>query len=154
MPLTDTAIRTIKPADRAVKHSDSGGLSLLQQPTGGKLWRMDYRHAGKRRTLALGAYPAVSLKDARARRDEAKKLLANGQDPGEVKKAQKAAKEAPTSALGRGWIVTVAVALTDLAVTPLDEHLAHDPAAESGQPAGIGVAARCLPLWKPCPAAM
>ena len=74
-----------------MKHSDSGGLYLLQQPTGGKLWRMDYRHAGKRKTLALGAYPAVSLKDARARRDEAKKLLANGQDPGEVKKARKAA---------------------------------------------------------------
>jgi hypothetical protein len=91
-----------------VKHSDSGGLYLLQQPTGGKLWRMDYRHAGKRRTLALGAYPAVSLKDARVRRDEAKKLLANGQDPGEVKKAQKAAKEAAQAnsfeAVAREWL--------------------------------------------------
>ena len=108
MPLTDTAIRTIKSADKAVKHSDSGGLYLLQQPTGGKLWRMDYRHAGKRKTLALGAYPAVSLKDARARRDEAKKLLANGQDPGEVKKAQKAAKEAAQAnsfeAVAREWL--------------------------------------------------
>ena len=64
----------------------------MQQPAGGKLWRMDYRHAGKRKTLALGAYPAVSLKDARVRRDEAKKLLANGQDLGEVKKAQKAVR--------------------------------------------------------------
>jgi integrase len=68
---------------------------------------MDYRHAGKRKTLALGAYPAVSLKDARARRDEAKKLLANDQDPGKVKKARKAAIHAAHNnsfeAVARAW---------------------------------------------------
>lgn len=79
--LADTAICTDKPR----KLSDAGGLYLYIVPMGGKLWRMDYRFGGKRKTLALGAYPAVSLKGARDRRDEARKLLANGADPGAAK---------------------------------------------------------------------
>ena len=81
MPLTDTAVRNAKPGSKPVKLSDGGGLHLLIQPHGTKLWRMAYRHAGKQKTLALGIYPTVSLADARSRRDEAKKLLSEGVDP-------------------------------------------------------------------------
>jgi integrase len=73
--------------------ADSGGLHLLVSPNGSKLWRLKYRFEKKEKLLSFGAYPAVGLKNARARRDEAKKLLANGADPGAVKKAQKAAKQ-------------------------------------------------------------
>ncbi|MDR3322966.1 MAG: integrase arm-type DNA-binding domain-containing protein, partial [Zoogloeaceae bacterium] len=93
MPLTDTKIRTEKPADKPLKLRDGGGLYLLIPPTGGKWWRLDYRFDGKRKTLSMGVYPDIGLKDARERRDEARKLLANGTDPGAVRKAQKAAKE-------------------------------------------------------------
>jgi hypothetical protein len=91
--LTDTAIRNAKPADKPKTLWDEKGLYLLITPAGGKLWRFKYRFEGKGKLLALGAYPAITLKDARNRRDEAKKLLANGVDPGAVKKAQKAAKQ-------------------------------------------------------------
>jgi integrase len=73
------------------KLSDAGGLFLMLTETGGKLWRLAYRFNGKQRTLALGAFPNVSLKDARDRRAEAKALLAAGTDPGEAKKAGKRA---------------------------------------------------------------
>jgi integrase len=89
MPLTDVQCRNAKPVEKPIKISDSGGLFLLVQPTGGKLWRLAYRFAGKQKTLALGAYPVVSLKDARGQRDEAKELLARGIDPSEEKKAEK-----------------------------------------------------------------
>jgi hypothetical protein len=69
--LTDTAIRAAKPADKPRKLSDAGGLYLFIAPTGGKLWRMKYRFAGKEKTLSIGKYPEVSLKDARDRRGEA-----------------------------------------------------------------------------------
>ena len=90
MPLTDTMLRNLKPEGIPSKHTDSGGLYLYVSPSGGKLWRLDYRFAGKRKTLSLGAYPAVSLKDARARRDDAKEQLAKNIDPGEQKKVVKA----------------------------------------------------------------
>lgn len=92
MALTDTAIRTAKPAEKATKMADSGGLYLLLSPNGSKWWRLDYRFLGKRKTLSMGVYPAVSLKAARDKRDEAKRLLADGIDPGEERKIQKAAR--------------------------------------------------------------
>jgi integrase len=67
-------------------------LFLLVQPNGAKYWRLAYRYVGKQKTLALGVYPDVSLKDARQRRDDARKLLADDIDPGENRKAIKAAK--------------------------------------------------------------
>jgi len=88
--LTDTAIRSIKPQAKPVKLSDGGGMFLFCTPSGGRLWRLKYRFGGKEKLLALGAYPAVSLKDARQRRDEAKESLAKGIDPGEQKKEAKA----------------------------------------------------------------
>lgn len=91
MPLTDAAVRNTKPSKKATKLFDDRGLYLLISPTGGKWWRLKYRFDGRERKIALGVYPDVSLKDARDRRDEARKLLVNGIDPSENRKAQKAA---------------------------------------------------------------
>lgn len=92
MPLTDIAVRTAKPAAKPIKLSDGGGLYLLLNSNGSRWWRLDYRFMGKRKTLSMGVYPDVSLKDARARRDDARKLLAAKVDPGENRKAAKASK--------------------------------------------------------------
>ncbi|MDP1956692.1 MAG: integrase family protein, partial [Rhodocyclaceae bacterium] len=86
--LTDTAVRTAKPTDKPRKLADEKGLFLLVTPSGGKWWRLKYRFGGKEKLLALGVYPAVTLKDARERREEARKLLANGADPGELRHAE------------------------------------------------------------------
>jgi len=93
MPLSDTTIRTAKPAAKPQRLFDAGGLYLEVSPAGGKLWRLKYRHGGKEKRLALGAYPDTGLKDARDKRDAARKLLAAGVDPGEQRKAAKAAGE-------------------------------------------------------------
>ena len=92
MPLSDAALRAAKPAEKAYRMYDTNGLYVEVTTAGGKLWRLKYRFDGKEKRLALGSYPAVSLKDARARLEEARKLLANEVDPGNVRKAQKAAK--------------------------------------------------------------
>jgi integrase len=89
MPLKDVAVRKAKSSGKPRKLSDGGGLHILIQPTGGKLWRLAYRFAGKQKTLALGVYPAVSLEEARRRRDDAKKLLARSVDPSVQRKADK-----------------------------------------------------------------
>ncbi|MDR2112534.1 MAG: integrase arm-type DNA-binding domain-containing protein [Candidatus Accumulibacter sp.] len=94
MPLADTTIRAAKPADKPVRLFDGGGLYVEISPSGSKLWRLKYRIEGKEKRLSFGAYPSVSLKEARERRDEARKLLAAGTDPGAVKKAQKMAARA------------------------------------------------------------
>jgi integrase len=94
LPLSDVQVRNAKPKEKGYKLSDGQGLYLLVNATGGKLWRLDYTFAGKRKTLAFGNYPSISLADARQRRDEARKLLANGVDPGAVKKALKEARVA------------------------------------------------------------
>ncbi|MDA1305363.1 MAG: integrase arm-type DNA-binding domain-containing protein, partial [Nitrospirae bacterium] len=92
MPLTDIAIRNAKPAEKSYKLFDSGGLYLIVSTRGGKWWRLKYRYDRDEKSLSLGVYPDVSLKDARERRDEARKLLANEIDPGENRKATKASK--------------------------------------------------------------
>lgn len=92
MPLSDTTVRAAKPASKAFKLADERGLYLVVTTAGGKLWRYDYRLNGSRKTLAIGQYPEISLKDARGRLEEARKLLANGEDPAVIKQAQKAAK--------------------------------------------------------------
>lgn len=109
MPLTDAKIRSAKPADKTQRFFDGGGLYLEISPSGGKLWRFKYRFAGKEKRLSLGSYPDVSLARARERSAEARKLLADGADPGEVKKAQKNAKlqcsENALGAIAREWYV-------------------------------------------------
>lgn len=92
MSLTDVAIRNSKPGDKPIRLSDGAGLYLLLMPNGSRWWRMDYRFEGTRKTLSMGVYPDITLKDARARRDDARKLVANGIDPSENRKAQKAAR--------------------------------------------------------------
>ncbi len=94
MPLSDTSVRNAKPASKAVRMFDGGGLYLEVSPAGGKLWRLKYRFDGKEKRLALGIYPDVGLKGARDRRDLARKLLADGIDPGQHRKATKATREA------------------------------------------------------------
>lgn len=92
MPLTNTAIRNAKAGKKALKLFDERGLYLEVSPAGGKWWRLKYRFGGKEKRLSLGIYPDVALKDARDRRDEARKLLADGIDPSEYRKATKAAQ--------------------------------------------------------------
>lgn len=92
MPLTDSAIRSAKPRDKTYKLADSGGMYLELSPAGGRWWRLKYRYDGKEKRISLGTYPDVTLKGARDRRDEARKLLASGVDPGEHRKATKAAR--------------------------------------------------------------
>lgn len=93
MALTDTKVRAAKPEANDYSLVDGDGMSLLIKPNGSKYWRFRYRFGGKEKMLALGKYPEISLADARARRDEARKLLANGVDPSESKKAVKAEQE-------------------------------------------------------------
>lgn len=92
MALTDTAVRNRKPGAKPAKLFDERGLFLLVTPAGGKWWRLRYKFDGKEKLLSLGVYPDVGLKDARTRRDDARKLLADGIDPGEHRKASKATK--------------------------------------------------------------
>ena len=88
MALTNTRINNAKPGDKPYKLSDGGGLHILIMISGNKSWRFSYRFNGKQKLLTIGLYPHVSLVDARESRDKAKKLLADGFDPNEVKKAK------------------------------------------------------------------
>lgn len=90
MALSDAAIKNAKPGTKPIKLADEKGLYLLISPAGGKWWRFKFRFDGKEKLLSLGTYPEVSLKDARQRRDDDRKLLANGIDPSANRKAVKA----------------------------------------------------------------
>lgn len=89
MPLTASAIRNAKPGASARRLFDSLGMYLEIAPSGGRWWRLKYRHGGKEKRLSLGVYPAVSLAEARERRDDARRLLAAGIDPSAQRKADK-----------------------------------------------------------------
>jgi integrase len=103
--MQDIEARKAKPKDKPYKLADERGLYLLVTPTGGKLWRFDYRFEGKRKTLAFGGYPDVSLADAREKRDEARKLLAQEIDPSAKRKAEKTASADTFEAVTREWHV-------------------------------------------------
>ncbi|APM45688.1 tyrosine-type recombinase/integrase [Klebsiella pneumoniae] len=105
MALTDIKVRTTKPSDKPFKLTDGRGMHLLINPNGSKYWRLQYRFGGKQKVLALGVYPMVSLGEARRKRDEAKKLVSDGIDPSEKKKADKIEQsEALTfEAVARDW---------------------------------------------------
>ena len=94
MALTDAKIRAAKPDEKSYKLADANNMFLLVHPNGSKYWRLRYRHLGKEKTLALGQYPEVSLSEAREKRDEARKLISDGIDPCEQRRAKKAAPEA------------------------------------------------------------
>lgn len=93
MALSEFAARKAKPRERAYKLTDGGGLYLHVQPRGSKLWRMKYRYHGREKLLSFGPYPLVSIADARSKRDEAKKLLLDGTDPGFKKKQDRLSAE-------------------------------------------------------------
>jgi len=92
MKLTDVLIRKAKPKDKSYKLADGNGMYLEIAPAGGKWWRLKYRMNGKERRISLGTYPETSLKQAREAREEARKLLTSGIDPGENRKATKIAR--------------------------------------------------------------
>ena len=105
-PLSEITVRTIKPQEKELKLFDGGGLFLLVTRSGGKLWHFKYRFDGKEKKLSLGAYPEISLLDARQKRDEARRQLANGIDPCAVRKAQKQTKIESTETfevISREW---------------------------------------------------
>lgn len=91
MPLNDMQIRRAKPEDKPYTLGDGQGLSLLIEPNGSKSWRFRYRFAGKPKMISLGVYPTITLADARSRRDDARKMVAEGKNPSEVRKEQKIA---------------------------------------------------------------
>ncbi|EDV9704819.1 DUF4102 domain-containing protein [Salmonella enterica subsp. enterica] len=106
MPLTDTAIRNAKPLDKPYKLSDAQGLYLLIKPNGSKLWQLKYRFGGKEKKLAFGAYPTVTLANARKLREEARAVLSAGDDPGVKKQQEKQAKKSDNTfeEVARKWL--------------------------------------------------
>ena len=117
--ITDAAIKNAKPSEKVQKLFYEEGLFLLIPPSGGKWWRFKYHLGGKEKLLSLGVYPAVSLKEARSRRDEAKALLAQGIDPSTAKKEAKKSAAAVTrehdatfEAVAREWYSKKTVALS------------------------------------------
>jgi integrase len=91
--LSDPAIRKAAPSDKPRKLSDGGGLLLEVRPEGGKWWRLRYRFDGREKMLSLGTYPAVTLAEARRRRDAARALLTTGMDPSDARKAHKEGRQ-------------------------------------------------------------
>ncbi|RIJ85556.1 integrase [Ralstonia solanacearum] len=130
MALTDTAIRNAKPGDKPIKLFDGGGLFLHITPAGQRYWRLKYRFAGKEKLLALGVYPRVSLKEARNRRDEAKRLLDDGVDPSVERKVRKVAtaERAANSfeAVAREWFAKYAPSWSDSNAKKVMGRLAND----------------------------
>ena len=108
--LTATEVKQAKAGDNVRKLTDGGGLHLQVQPTGARYWRYDYRYAGKRKTLALGVYPEVSLKKAREKHQEARGKLSKGIDPGEQRKVEKLTRHIAAAdsfeAVAREWSQT------------------------------------------------
>ena len=130
MPLTDTAIKAFKPKDKPYREFDGGGMYLEITPKGGKLWRLKYRFGAKEKRLSFGVYPTVGLREAREQREQAKKLLAQGIDPGAEKKEAKAAaiaeqgkKENTFEAVSMDWFNTYAPDLSEKHALKLRRYL-------------------------------
>lgn len=105
MALTDTKVRSAKPAEKDYKLYDERGLFMLVKANGSKYWRLKYMKDGKEKLLALGVYPEISLKDARDLRDSARAEVARGVDPNESKRAAKATQSGADTfaAIAREW---------------------------------------------------
>ncbi|MFU8858390.1 MAG: tyrosine-type recombinase/integrase [Deferrisomatales bacterium] len=102
--LTDAAVRQAKPQDKTYKLFDERGLYLEVTPTGARRWRLKYRVQGKEKLLSMGVYPDVGLKEARERRDEARKLVAKGTDPSTARKLEKLKKADTFEKAAREWV--------------------------------------------------
>jgi len=154
MHLTDTRVRNAKPQAKAYKLSDGGGMYVLVTPDGARYWRLDYRFAGKRRTLALGVYPITTLSAARTGREEARRLLTQDIDPNAakkaVKRAAKVASENTFEAIAREWIANqrhrLAVRYCALLLARLEAdvfpHIGSRPIAEIDAPELLDVLRR------------
>lgn len=154
MPLTDTAIRNAKPADKSIRLFDGGGLYIEVSPAGGKWWRLKYRFAGKEKRLSLGVYPEIGLKEARERREAAKRLLADGVDPSVERRVQKVATIERTAnsfeAVAREWHAKYAPGWAESNSKKVLARLENDvfpwlggrPIAEVKAPELLGVARR------------
>lgn len=131
MALTDTFTKQVKHSGKPAgdKHTDGQGLYLLVKASG-KYWRMDYTHATKRKTLALGVYPAVTLAKARQRRDQARALLADGIDPVTAKRAEKLAKASESAntfeSVARDWLKKTAADRMPSTTMKIEKWLTHD----------------------------
>ena len=122
--LTLAAIRAAKPTQKPYKLSDGGGLYLLVNPSGSLWWRLKYRFEGREKLLSVGVHPHVSLQQARAFRDEAKKAVANGLDPSAKRQAEKSSTANSFEAVAREWLAlqekTLAPKTYEKAVWTLD----------------------------------
>jgi integrase len=113
MSLTELAVRAAKPAPKPYKVYDERGLFLLVKPNGARLWRFKYSHSGVEKLLSLGAYPDVSLRQARTRRDEARRLVADRIDPSAKRQAEKSARENTFAAVADEWLQAKKDALSE-----------------------------------------
>jgi integrase len=104
LELSELAIRAAKPKERPYKLRDGGGLFLLVRPDAALYWRFRYRYEGREKLISLGVYPHVSLKAARARRDEARLALTNGIDPAAKRRAERVAQADSFEAIAQEWI--------------------------------------------------
>ena len=131
MALTDTFVRQVKHSGKPTgdKFTDGSGMYLLVKANG-KYWRLDYTHARKRKTLALGVYPAVSLAKARQRRDKARERLADGIDPMAVKREEKLSKATHAAntfeAVARDWLKKTAADRMASTTKKIEKWLVHD----------------------------
>ena len=123
MFLTESRIRAAKPAERPYKVFDERGLFMLVTPPGGRLWRFRYRLFGREKLLSLGAYPDVTLKRAREKRDEARKLVADGIDPSARRKAERGAPAETFEAVAREWLELQRKALSEETISILGTRL-------------------------------
>jgi hypothetical protein len=112
--LSDTQIRSAKPSDKSIRLRDERGLYLELTPSGGRWWRLKYRFAGKEKLLSMGTYPDTTLKAARDKRERARKLLAEGVDPSDARRAEKASRSTAVvngfEAVAREWHAVVHLA--------------------------------------------
>lgn len=154
MALSDVAVRNAKPREREYKLSDSGGLYMLVTPAGGKLWRLKFRVDGREKKLAIGAYPAIGLSDARTRRDDARELIATGADPSrEKQQAKHRAKVSAANTFGevatefidkrrREGLSTSTVDKSDYYISRMRPVIARMPIAEIAAPDQLAVLRR------------
>ncbi|MFG1306004.1 integrase arm-type DNA-binding domain-containing protein [Xanthobacter autotrophicus] len=146
MPLTDTAARSAKGREKPYKLADGGGLYLLVNPDGARYWRLNYRFAGKQKTLALGTYPITSLADARKSRETAKEQLAARIDPSEARRAEKRAARLHSSRIFEvvaqewfaaklpGWVPSYSDRLLSRLEADIYPTLGHRPIADIEPP--------------------
>jgi integrase len=146
--LTDTAVRNAKPKDKPYKLTDERGMYLLVAPSGGKLWRFKYRVGGTEKLLAIGAYPDVSLSRAREKRDEARRLLADGIDPGAQRKAEKLAKAITFQAVAEEFLASRKDALTPAHHARVKARIERFYPVVGDKPVGTITTADLLPVLK------